>query len=611
MSFGPNMSSAPFKVRALFEYSSTHDDDLQFGIGQLITVTDVDDDDWYGGEYVDDSGTKHQGIFPRNFVEKYEPTAPPRPTRNRTKRDSVAELAATEPVSPPPPFETPSAYSEEPGSYIDEVVELEASPPAVQPSQPKSVEPPAVPQQLAPVPPPPAPRVPIATPSSIAALARPASYSKSIPPPTTSEKPASGSVSSTFRDRIAAFNKQAAPPLAPFKPVGLGSSGSDFIKKPFVAPPPSRNAYVPPPREVPTTKIYRRDEDPEIKEIQADNLELAEKAGLIPSPLTEGGGDDLPKPTTLKERIALLQKQQLEVAQRHAEAVAKKEKPKKSPKKRSGSIDQPDDAPESELPAALADLDEAGGKTSVDEHRPPAPLPPRRKSSKGAHPEAVHDGNEADMSGAGDTTEGQDDIAEKDDSDVPRPAPLETPIRQDDEEDPGEQEGSKRDDDNDNEEEDEEEEGEEEEEAEEDDVDPEIRRREELRARMAKISGMGMPGMFGLVPMPTAAATAPQPRKTKRPTLPQVEPGDKAEQLPLPASRAPPVPTMMAFPGMSQPKQQRPLDETLPREPRDPVETRPPPPPPPPARASVDHYRAEADYEEDLEEHQPEGILQP
>src|SRR5262249_19206765 len=145
------------------------------------------------------------------------------------------------------------------------------------------------------------------------------------PPPPVSEKPTSNS----FKDRIAAFNKSAAPPIAPFKPGGLSSGG--FIKKPFVAPPPSRNAYVPPPpRDVPVAKVYRRDEDPEIKEREAENQETAEKAGLIPgAPSHEAESEDQPKPLSLKERMALLQKQQMEQAQRHADAAAKKEKPKR------------------------------------------------------------------------------------------------------------------------------------------------------------------------------------------------------------------------------------------------------------------------------------------
>ncbi len=75
------MPSVPFKVKAVFEYKSEEADDLSFPNGQVITVTDDDDEDWYTGEYANASGDKVEGIFPRNFVEKYEPAIPSRPTR--------------------------------------------------------------------------------------------------------------------------------------------------------------------------------------------------------------------------------------------------------------------------------------------------------------------------------------------------------------------------------------------------------------------------------------------------------------------------------------------------------------------------------------------------
>ena len=338
------------------------------------------------------------------------------------------------------------------------------------------------------------------------------SQSKPAPPP-VSEKP------SSFRDRIAAFNKPAAAPIAPFKPGGLGGAGGSggFIKKPFVAPPPSRNAYVPPPRDIPTAKVYKRDEDPEIKEREAENLENAERAGLAPSGQPADGGDeeDQPKPTSLKERIALLQKQQIEQAQRHAEAAAKKEKPKRPPKTRAEGhegAEEAEAAAQTPQPPPLErrDTEDTEGRASLEESHPPRlPHPPRRKSSKVAE---TQDGNEADMSGAGDTTEGQEDLTEREDSDeklawVPtagKAPAAETRDGNEEEEAAGEE---KQD-------EEEQEEGEEEEE----DEDPEVRRKEELRARMAKMSGgMGMHGMFGppaMMPMP---GSGPAPPKKKKP----------------------------------------------------------------------------------------------
>ena len=129
-------------------------------------------------------------------------------------------------------------------------------------------------------------------------------------PPAVAEKPSG----SSFRDRIAAFNKPAAAPVTPFKP---GGSQPSFIKKPFVAPPPSRDAYKPPPRE-PAPKVYKREEDPDVKEQISREPPVSESR---PAPIEGGeeGAEDRPKPTSLKDRIALLQKQQLEQAQRHPE----------------------------------------------------------------------------------------------------------------------------------------------------------------------------------------------------------------------------------------------------------------------------------------------------
>src|SRR5579871_1956053 len=97
------MSSHPFKVKAVFEYSSPHDEDLNFPEGQIITVTEDDEEDWYTGEYVDASGVKKEGIFPRNFVEKFEPTAPPRPMRApKPKKEPEAPVMTAEPASQAP-----------------------------------------------------------------------------------------------------------------------------------------------------------------------------------------------------------------------------------------------------------------------------------------------------------------------------------------------------------------------------------------------------------------------------------------------------------------------------------------------------------------------------
>lgn len=521
------MSTPPFKVKAVFEYTSPHEDDLHFPNGQIITVTEDDEADWFTGEYVDSEGNLKEGIFPRNFVEKYEPTAPPRPTRTtRPKKEEPAPVAV---VSAPIPEPAPKAeLPQEPK------VEQKSEPVAPREIQSPPESQPAAPAAVTQV-------VPKAAPTT----------SKSPPPPVT-EKPTGGS----FRDRIAAFNKPAAAPVTPFKPSGLGSGGSaGFIRKPFVAPPPSKDAFVPPPREAAPQKIYKREEDPEIAATAAETQDLAEKAGF--SPTSNEDGEDQPKPTSLKERIALLQKQQAEQAARHAEAAQKKEKPKRPVKKRTESHDVVEGHDGGEG-AALErqESQDTVGKQSIESTReePAARAPmPRRKSSRGppvipgAIPrESFGDGNEADMSGAGDETEEPEDMSTgRDDSDEkPRlrapPPPARAPAAPRHEPDVGEEEGASEEEVETIAAEDEEEEEEEEEE----EIDPEVRRKEELRARMAKMSGgMGMHGMFGPpggMPMPGPSLP---PKKKSSGT------SDKKQvDVDTPIARAPPVP----MPGMSR-----------------------------------------------------------
>ncbi|KAJ4982488.1 sh3 domain-containing protein, partial [Stagonosporopsis vannaccii] len=90
------LAPAMFKVKAVYDYASPHADDLSFASGQVITVTEEEDADWYVGEYTDDSGVKHDGLFPRNFVERFEPQPPPRP--NRASRPPPQEQPAAEPA---------------------------------------------------------------------------------------------------------------------------------------------------------------------------------------------------------------------------------------------------------------------------------------------------------------------------------------------------------------------------------------------------------------------------------------------------------------------------------------------------------------------------------
>ncbi|KAI1437218.1 hypothetical protein GGR50DRAFT_120749 [Xylaria sp. CBS 124048] len=644
------MAAVPFKVKAIYEYTSGHEDDLAFPVGQIITVTDEEDTEWYGGEYVDNAGVKHEGIFPRNFVEKFEPTAPPRPVRTR-KKDPETPVTATLPPSSPTAVEPPEqpivesnhaqTSAEETHEETPQAPAVDQLAPAEAPSIPVASPPQAV---LVPVPtttepedigladssidPPLKPQSPPAQSRSPPPI-QPRSPSPVLPrspppvpiqprsPPPVSQKP------SSFRDRIAAFNKPAAPPIAPFKPGALGSGSSGFIKKPFVAPPPSRHAFVPPPRDVPVTRIYRRDEDPEIKETQTESGENAEKARVIPDIGSETQGEDQPKPTTLKERIALLQKQQAEAAQRHTDAVIKKEKPK-PPKKRVLGADA-QESPNLDQPAETASLSDRKDSTDVNSKNSLDESQSARQSLNISRKSTSHienDGNEEDTSGASDHTEGQKDptVIERDDNSERLKLALReatTSEGQNSREEAEVLEGEAG-------------VGEAEEE-----VDPEIRRKEELRARMAKMSGgMGMAGMFG---PPGMMGFAGAPVKKPKPPLPAGRrPSLMSERPSSPKTTAAPVPTLMALPGMGKQQlqpggvpepetKQEPVEEDTalppidgrtspepeptsqttgapppipggrPAPPPVPADSRPPPPPPPSTGVIAQHLSPESD----------------
>ncbi|KAK9859897.1 hypothetical protein MYU51_009967 [Penicillium brevicompactum] len=509
------MSGPPFTVRAVFEYASEHDDDLKFPIGQIVTVTALEDDDWYYGEYSDASGVKQEGIFPKNFVEKYEPPAPPRPSRPRPKKEPEPVESPVEVQAPPEPEVLPEPpRPQSPPAPSAPVAEVASSPP-----------------QLAqePAPTPVAPVEPIEPVAKAPPPSKPA-------PPAVAEKP----TASSFRDRIAAFNKPAATPITPFKP---GGSGPSFIKKPFVAPPPSRDAYKPPPRE-PAPVVYKREEDPAVKEQIAREPPVSEsRPPPPPAPLatedSEENAEDQPKPTSLKDRIAQLQKQQAEQAQRHAEAAQKKEKPARPPPRKSV-----DESVAPAVPAATVPEEEQESPTdtspavrdpSVDTVRSTAP-PPQPPVPFSPTQEVPSDANDADYSAAADSEDaGETSTSKDDDEDQPRPStqrrPSTRPVEQPAEEPEVEEQEA---------------------EEEEEEMDPETKRRMELRERMAKMSGgMGMMGLFG-PPGGMPGMSGPGAGARTKPKTPGESEKRLAEpdEEPTSPANAPPVP-MVPLPGMN------------------------------------------------------------
>jgi hypothetical protein len=378
--------------------------------------------------------------------------------------------------------------------------------------------------------------------------------SKGAPPPpqrkdapTIVEKPTAGS----FKDRIAAFNNPKAAPVTPFKPSGMSG-----VKKPFIPPPPSKDAYIPAPRPEPAHKVYRREEDPEVVARTSEDRDEEERAPppQMPLPSGEADNEEQPKPTSLKERIALLQKQQAEQAARHAEGASKKDKVKRPPKKRADSslpteATAGDNGSEAELgddaagPKRPDVRRETGETTNLPARQRLGAEPSERRALSAVPRDLASDANDADQSGAGDTEDAEETSTGVEDSDdKPRKAPAppaatSTPPSR--EADVGDEEDNTDDDvDNDEEKEERDAEGEEE-------MDPEERKRLEIRQRMAKMSGgMGMHGMFG----PPGALPPPMPRTgAKKPVVSDGRSKSSPEDpkaATSPSTQAPPVPLL-------------------------------------------------------------------
>lgn len=484
----------PFKVKALFDYSSPHEDDLNFPANEIITVTAIEDNDWYYGEYDDKaSGARKEGIFPINFVERVVVEMPPRPARSGGSRkkpaeeqpyheperpeESVRPPAAEEAAPPPPP--APAATKPSP---------TEAPPPPVVTPRPvEAVPPPPPPEEPRPAPRHVEPAPPMSPPKASRAPAPEAAASPSGGKPPPPEKP------SSFKDRLALFNKGGAAPIAPFNP---HKPPPTFVKKPYVPPPPSKNSYVPPP--IQSQPKPRRDEEMALPSPRPDSPPARRSAEVERVPEEE-------KPKMgLKDRIALLQNQQLDPT---GLAGASKPKPRPKPKRptpteRAAAEEQhreeatSPEAAEAAVPRKSYDLSRPE-IADVEEEQELPPKPKRSIDIRRDEPQFE------------DSSAGEADVSTNEEGRAPhRPAIHENKS------DYGDDEGANEDtpDAPDTTEGEDEGEGEDE-----DDVDPEVARKLALRERMAKMSGgMGMYGIFG----PPMGAPAP-PNARKKSTGPK------------------------------------------------------------------------------------------
>ena len=80
-----------YKARSVYEYSSEHDEDLTFAVGEIIEVVGEEDDQWLSGHIVNKDGQKRQGIFPKNFIERIEEEAEEEETEEKEKEAKVEE----------------------------------------------------------------------------------------------------------------------------------------------------------------------------------------------------------------------------------------------------------------------------------------------------------------------------------------------------------------------------------------------------------------------------------------------------------------------------------------------------------------------------------------
>ncbi|RKF63791.1 putative sh3 domain-containing protein [Erysiphe neolycopersici] len=519
------MPSQVFKVMSIYEYVSQHDDDLHFSMGQIIDVTNEEDDEWYSGEYIDESGIKQEGIFPKNFVEKYETAAPPRPIcANHPTKGTESTNASLDLLSAK--LETP---------FTAENITVDPAPvtPPHRQSPPQKPSPKTNVLDSSPF-------TPVSKLNRSSPPSRLPSFEKPSPPPIF-EKPASNS----FKDRVAAFNKASSSVPGPFKPGSLASGDvSSFIKKPFIAPPPSKDAYIPLPRDHSiSSKFARKEADQGLAKKESERQIKNEKFSFEPTDLKDLINTDV-KPTSLKERIALLQKQQIEHAPRIADAAHKKEKVRRPVKKHVEPTTQAE-VNEQKNSTSLEKTDLKGASRIKSLEEDETSIPDNRKSSdESPCPRtSSDDGNDVDaprdsedITGNGDkfklhgslknNEDEQNTISQSGDFDAKNVVSTEQGDEEDDDQD-----------------------GEDEENGE---IEAEIKRKEELRARMAKMSGgMNMHAILGpLAGIPMPSVIIPK-KKSNNPS----HENDRKEESPILTPQKESF-TAIPLPGMAQIKPQ-------------------------------------------------------
>lgn len=303
--------AVPFKVKAIFDYKSDYEDDLTFSVGQLITVTEVEDEEWYSGTYDGKSG-----MFPKNFVQ-------PAP-----------EPPSTSSAIPPPSTRSMPAVTKgddkevkEDGEEAKEVDEEE-----VKEQTKSSTSVPPVPK------------------SGPVAESSPISTGESSKPAASEIKPVSKV--NSFKETELSGVKPPLPGIFPNQKVVDPYS----VKKQFVGA--GKSSYVPPvkPRDNSALIGHIHKEEPKGEVVREhDSSEEEHKEAEEPK-------------VSLKERIALLQQRQKEEAEREEAALKKKEEKKRKLAEEKERLKQAKEA--EKLAAVQAEAE----KPSVDEFSEQATL---------------------------------------------------------------------------------------------------------------------------------------------------------------------------------------------------------------------------------------------
>ncbi|CCH47077.1 Myosin tail region-interacting protein MTI1 [Wickerhamomyces ciferrii] len=301
----------PFKVEALYEYKSDYEDDLNFPAGQLITVTTVEDDEWYSGTYISTNGAEQSGMFPKNFVQPVKETAINASSETRSSlgkpqdvsvqdetqiEDQSASTATTSGIEKDKTPENPVISKEQTdGEQLEHAVK-EAKKDSITESK-----------ESAPF-----------TPKGLSSRISTFDTEKSTPLSNASTK-----------KETAPYNQSLKGVASSYIPPSLGSNKEVTSK---TKPDFSHSSYVPPPLKKDTPKSSSIDQSK--SDFQPEVVKPT--TSFREEPQEEEG----PK-LSLKERIALLQQKQKEEAEREAEAQRKKQEKKESQKKIAATVATP------------------------------------------------------------------------------------------------------------------------------------------------------------------------------------------------------------------------------------------------------------------------------